>query len=581
MNIKNTILSKKRVPRGYWQTKGNVLASAKEYTSVSEWAKYVSGALTSARKNGWYDQATRHMYKTTKPQGYWKIKENVIKSAKECQTITEWGNRYRGALYSAKENDWFDEAISHMKATIRPNGYWNNKERVLLSAKKFDAITAWTKAHGQAVKQAKANHWFKEATSHMAETGNTHNRAIYCFMSNHHVYVGLSYNVNIRWAAHRKNNQHYKWLTTIYGEESIQFFKLTDYIDLERAKAKEDHFINYFKKRGFNVLNKAIAGASGGNILKWDKDAVLHSANQCQTLQDWVKKYSTAATSARKNGWFDEATSHMVSSRVKLGYWKIKENVIKSAKEFKTLSEWSQEYSSAVTQARKNDWFDEATSHMTKKKAPIGHWKIKENVIDSATKYENSSDWAINEGAAYNSARKNGWFDEVTSHMQNKIKALTKWQIKDNVIDSAKKFQSVSEWHKHASGAVASSRKNGWHEEATSHMVTDKVNPGFWQIKFNVVKSAIKYASLVEWEKKHQAAVSSARKNGWFDEASAHMKKSKPNGYWKIKANILDSAKSFNNVKDWSRKYSAAAKSARKNMWMEEVKSVIKNNLDG
>jgi hypothetical protein len=82
-----------------------------------------------------------------KPQVYWKTKENVINSAKECQTITEWGNRDRGALYSAKENDWFDEAISHMKATIKPNGYWNNKERVLLSAKKFDAITAWTRAH--------------------------------------------------------------------------------------------------------------------------------------------------------------------------------------------------------------------------------------------------------------------------------------------------------------------------------------------------------------------------------------------------------------------------------------------------
>jgi hypothetical protein len=64
------MMSKKRVSRGYWQIKDNVLASASEYASVSEWAKYVSAVIKSARKNGWYDQATMHMYKTSKLGNY-------------------------------------------------------------------------------------------------------------------------------------------------------------------------------------------------------------------------------------------------------------------------------------------------------------------------------------------------------------------------------------------------------------------------------------------------------------------------------------------------------------------------------
>jgi len=266
------------------------MASAKRFSTVSEWAKHESSARTSARKNGWYEEATSHMYEKTKPQGYWKIKANVIKSALACRTITQWGETDRGALYEAKKQGWFDEAIEHMDKTIRPNGYWNNKERVINSAKQFKTITEWTRKYGQAVKQAKKNRWFKEAISHMEETGTLHKRAIYCYMSHRKIYIGLTYNIKNRWNAHKKRNKHYKALSIEYGEESIKFLKLTDYIDIERAKAKEEHFINLFRRRGFTVLNKAQAGATGGNILKWNKNAVLESSRQFQTLHEWVER---------------------------------------------------------------------------------------------------------------------------------------------------------------------------------------------------------------------------------------------------------------------------------------------------
>jgi len=210
--------------------------------------------------------------------------------------------------------------------------------------------------------------------------------------------------------------------------------------------------------------------------------------------------------------------------------------------------------------------------------AGLSYWNIKVNVIASAKKYNHASDWKNSEGAAYNAARINNWFDEASSHMKPKDKVLGKWQIKENVLASAKLYKSVSEWHKNHSGAVSSSRKNGWHEEATAHMATNRAPPGFWQIKENVISSAKELSSLVEWNDLYHAAVSSARKNGWFDEATEHMDKIRPNGFWSKKQNVIDSAKHFYSVVDWSRKHSAAAKAARKYGWIDEVKSLIQKN---
>lgn len=151
----------------------------------------------------------------------------------------------------------------------------------------------------------------------------------------------------------------------------------------------------------------------------WDiKENVLASAREHQTITAWHKCAGRAAASARKNGWFEEATAHMISFRVPNGYWDIKENVITSARKYETITAWEKAAGRAVALARSNGWFEEATAHMTRAQKPAGYWQVKENVLASAREYETISAWQKACPAAYHSARKNGWHEEATAHMR-------------------------------------------------------------------------------------------------------------------------------------------------------------------
>jgi len=54
---------------------------------------------------------------------------------------------------------------------------------------------------------------------------------------------------------------------------------------------------------------------------------------------------------------------------------------------------------------------------MSKKTKPKGHWEVKENCKEVALKYKSRNDFKKGERGAYMSCWKNGWLDEVCSHM--------------------------------------------------------------------------------------------------------------------------------------------------------------------
>jgi hypothetical protein len=60
------------------------------------------------------------------------------------------------------------------------------------------------------------------------------------------------------------------------------------------------------------------------------------------------------------------------------GYWN-KENVLAEAKKYKTPSEWDKFSATSLQTARVNGWYKEATGHMIFKLKPVGYWNIKEN----------------------------------------------------------------------------------------------------------------------------------------------------------------------------------------------------------
>jgi len=138
-----------------------------------------------------------------------------------------------------------------------------------------------------------------------------------------------------------------------------------------------------------------------------------------------VKKESSAYRSSKINGWFDECISHM-DKRILI----TKEMCIEDAKKYKTRSEWSKYSDSIYTAAHRKNWFDECVKHMenltpTPNNKPKGYWNIKENCIDSTKKYNKIGQWLKFNQQAYRSSKNNGWLEEIKEIFNNKTNNIT------------------------------------------------------------------------------------------------------------------------------------------------------------
>lgn len=57
---------------------------------------------------------------------------------------------------------------------------------------------------------------------------------------------------------------------------------------------------------------------------------------------------------------------------------------------------------------------------MIQKSKPKGYWDIKENVLNEAKKYETKKEWDSMSTSSYQAAYRNGWVGECTKHMIKK-----------------------------------------------------------------------------------------------------------------------------------------------------------------
>jgi len=158
---------------------------------------------------------------------------------------------------------------------------------------------------------------------------------------------------------------------------------------------------------------------------------------------------------------------------------------------------------------------------------PKGYWNIKENCIEEAKKYNSYNDMNINCKVGTKQILKNGWKYEICELMGWRISPKSRpkgyWDIKENCIEEAKKYSSYPEFNKKQINKVIieSIKKNGWFNEIIELMGWDlkTVPPGYWDIKENCIEEAKKYKTKLEYTRKSKSYRSSV-KNGWINEIS-------------------------------------------------------------
>ena len=468
---------------GFWQIKENVLAKAREYKTRSEWGTGPNShgaSYDSAKKNGWFEEATAHMIEINKPTGYW-TKEVILETAKKYKYYSDWVKNEKAAYQAALKQKLIDECTSHMIFSNVRNGHWNIKENVLAEALKYKTRSEFSRNSAGAYNSAKQNGWYDECIAHM------------------------------------------------------------DYAE----------------------------GHTPANF--WTKEKVLSIAKKYDNRLDWVKNNKKSVDAARRNGWMEKAISHMNLSIKPFGYWEVKENVLAEALKHKTKKQWQKKSNGSMKSARKNGWYEEATAHMIKSKnyKPKGYW-TKELCQIEALKYNDKSEWYKNHLTSYNAAYKYGWLDECSTHFVQKNNQKGYWNVKKHVLEEALKYKTRSEWVKASSSSYNSAKKNGWFEEASAHMGYAVKPNGYWT-KELLLAEAKKWGTLKEWRELGEG-YSRAKPLGCYDECIAHMMfENKPSGYWNIKENVLAEALKYSSKSEWQEKSNGSKKAAKQNGWYEEA----------
>jgi hypothetical protein len=139
-------------------------------------------------------------------------------------------------------------------------------------------------------------------------------------------------------------------------KQKPKFKKLTDYIDVEEAKIKENDFVNEYKNSGWQVLNSATPGAIGGGTRKWTKEKCIEDAKQYSRKCDYIN--SKGYKAAFRNEWLTEVyqeAGFKISTNKPFKYW-TKERCIMESEKYETFKEFCKQSRVTYSLCQRHKW---------------------------------------------------------------------------------------------------------------------------------------------------------------------------------------------------------------------------------
>jgi len=198
---------------------------------------------------------------------------------------------------------------------------------------------------------------------------------------------------------------------------------------------------------------------------KWNKENCQIEALKYETRTEFQKKSGSAYRKAYNKKWLDDVCSHMISKRKPNGYW-TKEKCQEEALKYSKKSLFSKKSYGSYNNALKNGWLGEICSHMIEYQKPDGYW-TKEKCQEEALKYNSRSE--IRNKPFYKYSIINGWLGEITTHLSESKKPKNHWTIQ-KCREEALKYKTKKDFRM-GNVCYSTALKNGWVDEICSHMV--------------------------------------------------------------------------------------------------------------
>lgn len=299
------------------------------------------------------------------------------------------------------------------------NGKWQDKEECRKVAAKYNTRSDFQKANFSAYNAAHSNKWLDDICSHMD----------YAQLPNGY------------------------WTKERCAEIAIKFKSRADLSKYNATVYKKIY------QEGWNdLLSHMVFNAGNNEHGHWTKERCAEEASKYQTIKEFRTACPSGYSAAHKKGYIEQICNHMVSERLPDGYW-TKERCAEEASKYQTIAQLKNANSSMYSIIHRNGWADELlpkSSHGVRR----GYW-TKARCAEEALKYHKRVDFSRGSGSAYGAASKNGWLDDICSHM---LHGHMKW-TKEACRDESLKYNMRKRFEEGAKGAYQAARKNGWLDE--------------------------------------------------------------------------------------------------------------------
>lgn len=433
-----------------------VIDSAKAFNSKSEWIKGNIVSYSYAKTYGWIDLASSHMKPLKQKNGTW-TKQACIEEAAKFQSKVEWAKESPSSYVIAQRNGWLSECSTTLMPLRKHEGY--TKSEVIENAKLFQTRAEWRNSSGKKgpspyYSVAQRNGWLVECCEHMSLVKKPNgywtkekcieDAKLYLSIKEWKTHSNGAYQISLRSGWLDKCIKHMKKLNISYGEYQIHKILMSYDIDYEEEKSfpslkmKSTLFYDFYLP-SFNMVIEFHGSQHYSLNEHWHKD---EEGFQYSLEKDKVKEEFLA------NSGIEllvisykelELAEELILSKIKLHPNFNNQHRVLSINELKYISSLCQ-------------------------------W-TKDSILLDAKKYQYLKDWRINSPSAYSIAQKNGWMNDVSSHLIRKIIPRNTW-TKELVFEEAKKYTSRTEWSKKHSRTYKAALRNGWDKEACAHMLS-------------------------------------------------------------------------------------------------------------
>lgn len=274
----------------------------------------------------------------------------------------------------------------------------------------------------------------------------------------------------------------------------------------------------YVTARRYGILDEACAHMKRPKIKQknyWTENRIIAEAKKYKTRIEFQEKCSSAYSAAGKLKIRDKVCAHMVQN-----LW-TREKILKEVKKYKTYTDFQNKSASAYHAARKLKILNDIKNILPTIKNPGGFW-TKNKLIKEARKYKNKTEFHSKNSAAYSAARKHVAKEEIFAHMPQRKSVDAQIWDRSKLIETAKKFKNRTDFSKTYPGAAKRAKALGIYDEITKHM-DYKVRPnGTWtpEMVFRISK---KYKTRGEFQSGERQAYQAARRLNVMEEACKHM----------------------------------------------------------